>query len=425
MSSYSNPELPPAIQQGSPPTFIPPRSDWDRPPWNRWAFQHVREILPTVEVWRGSGAPGKISQDLRELDNLAVTGIDGKPSTLASLLDETYTDGFLVMRNGTIVYERYFNGMTARTLHLSQSMAKSVTGAVAGILVGRAILDVASPVTRYLPELENTAWCGATLQQVLDMTTGVQFSEEYTNPYSEIGQCDVASGWKPVPAKSDPGFRWPQHMWELVTSLKKVARPHGEIFEYRSVETDVLAFCMERVTGKRLPQLVSEEIWQKAGMDESASFTVDAAGYALANGGFNATLRDYARFGQLFLNNGGDIIPPAWISATRHGDHEIFKPPFTYAHPEGAYRNQFWIEDPRSRALMAKGVFGQLIYINWDSRMVVVKLSSWPDFLNLAYGNATLCAIHRIAEALQDGSPTSRKSPEARRRLGRFLGLGV
>jgi len=360
----------------------------------------VREILPTAEVWRGSGDPSKFKQALRNLDSVTVAGVDGQPTTLAGLLDETYTDGFLVLHHGAIVYERYFNGMTARTLHLSQSMAKSITGTLAGILAGRDLLEVAAPVTQYLPELENTAWRGATLQQVLDMTTGVQFNEEYTNPYSEIGQCDVASGWKPVPSGSDPKFRWPQHIWELIMSLRKSTRPHGEVFEYRSIETDVLAFCMERITGKRLPQLVSEEIWQKVGMDESANFTVDPAGYALADGGFNATLRDYARFAQLYLDNGGGIIPPQWIEATRNGNHAIFKAPYIHAHPRGAYHNQFWIEDPQTRALMAKGVFGQLMHINPATNIVVVKLSSWPDFINLAYGNATIAAIHRIAETL-------------------------
>ena len=99
------------------------------------------------------------------------------------------------------------------------------------------------------------------------------------------------------------------------------ARPHGARFEYRSIESDVLAFVMERATGKRLAELVSQELWQKIGADESACFTVDSAGYALADGGFNATLRDYGRFGLTILDNGGGIVPPDWIEATRTGMH--------------------------------------------------------------------------------------------------------
>ena len=233
------------------------------------------------------------------------------------------------------------------------------------------------------------------------MTTGTRFSEDYVNPYSDVGQMDVACDWKPVPPDSDASFRWPRHIWELITGLTETVRGHGDLFAYRSIETDVLAFCLERVTGKRLPQLLSEEIWQKMGAEESGCITVDSAGYALASGGLNATLRDYGRFGQLVLENGGGIIPASWIEATRSGNHGIFGEPYTFSMPQGAYKNQFWIEDPMSRAILAKGVFGQFIYINWDYNMVVVKLSSWPDFLNRPFDVATFRAIHAIAGALK------------------------
>ena len=382
---------------GTPPAMIVPKLDWDRPPWNRWAFQHIREILPTVEVWRGSGPSRPLPRAERDLDDLPVEDSAGRPVTLAGLLDETYTDGFLVLKDGAVAYERMFNGMSERTLHLSQSMAKSVTATVCGILVGRGLIDPRRPVTDYLPELAETGWAGASLQQVLDMTTGVKFSEEYTDRYSEIGQVDVASGWKPVPPGSDPAFRWPAHMWELILRLRQTTRPHGAAFEYRSIETDVMAFVMERVTGRRLAQLVSEELWQKLGADESACFTVDSAGYALADGGFNATLRDYARFGQMILEGGAGIVPAQWIEETRNGPCGAG---YNESLPEGGYHNQFWIGDPRSRALSCRGVFGQLIQIDWDNRMVAVKLSSWPDFSNTAYSVATRRAIETIAAAL-------------------------
>lgn len=397
MTSYRNSDPAPPIMAGSPPAMVVPKLDWDRPPWNRWAFQHIREILPTIEVWRGNGHSRPLPRAERSLDDLPVEDSAGRPTTLAGLLDETYTDGFLVLKDGAVAYERSFNGMTERTLHLSQSMAKSVTASVCGILAGRGLVDPAKPVTHYLPELSATGWAGASLQQVLDMTTGVKFSEEYTDRYSEIGQVDVASGWKPVPPGSDPAFRWPAHVWELILRLKETTRPHGAAFEYRSIETDVLAFVMERVTGKRLAELVSEEIWQKLGADESACFTVDGAGYALADGGFNATLRDYARFGRMILDDGAGIVPAAWIAATRNGP---CGPGYSESMPEGGYRNQFWINDPRSRTLSCRGVFGQLIQIDWDNRMVTVKLSSWPDFSNTAYSVATRRAIDKIAAAL-------------------------
>lgn len=398
MSSYRNSDPHPPIMRGSPPALVPPRGDWDRPPWNRWAFQHVREILPTAEVWRGRGPVRELPRAPRDLDGLAVAAVSGEATTLAALLDETYTDGFLVVKNGAIVYERYFNGMDERSLHLSQSVAKSFTAGLAGILAERGVIDVNARVTDYLPDLNDTAYRGATLQQVLDMTSGVSFSEDYSDPYSDIGKADVASGWKPVPTDAEPSFRWPRHMYEMIQSLGTLERRHGDLFTYRSIETDVLAFCMERATGKRLPQLLSEEIWQKAGMEESASLTVDPAGYGLAEGGLNACLRDYGRYGLAYLE--GTLIPPAWIEATRTGNHAIFHDPYTLSLPQGAYKNQWWIEDPQSRSIMARGVFGQMIYVNWEHNLVAVKLSSWPDFLNTEFGNTTLAALHEIAGAL-------------------------
>jgi len=401
MTSYKNSEPRLPIMRESPPKLRVPFMDWDRPPWNRWSFQHVRELLPTAQVWRGNGPSSLLPQLPMDLGGIEFERIDGVPTTLDTFLDDTYTDGFLVLHRGRIISERYFNGMNERTLHLSQSMAKSVTAAAAGRLVAKGMLDPSALVTHYLPELAATAYHGAILQQVLDMTSGVRFNEDYTDPHSDVGRIDVASGWKPAP----PGTQdFPEHMWELILTLTTRERPHGESFAYRSIETDVLAFCMERASGRRLPELVSELLWQPMGADESACFTLDRAGYALADGGLNATLRDYARFGALYLNdgmfNGRQIVPAAWIKATRCGDHSLFGEPYTQTTPNGAYRNQFWIEDVSRPAIMCRGVFGQLIYIDDARDLVVVKLSSWPDFLNVEFGINTLRMIHALAREL-------------------------
>jgi CubicO group peptidase (beta-lactamase class C family) len=400
MSSYRNSDPRPPIMQGTPPSLVPPKMDWDRPPWNRWSFQNIRQILPTAEVWRGPGPVRELPRRERDLDGLAVASTHGGQTALSGLLDETYTDGFIVLKHGAIIYERYFNGMDHRSLHLSQSVAKSVTAAAAGVMVGKGLLDVDALVTHYLPELDDTAYRGARLQHVLDMASGVSFDETYTDPHSDIGQLDVASGWKPIPPGSDPGLRWPRHVFEQVLGLEKLERRHGDLFSYRSVETEVLGFCMERAAGKRLAQIISDELWSPMGAEESACFTVDSAGSALADGGFNACLRDYARVGLLYLENGSGIIPAAWVEATRNGNHAIFGEPYTESLPEGAYKNQWWIEDPRSRALIARGVFGQTIYVNWDHGLVAVKLSSWPGFLNTQYDVITRQAIQSIAKAL-------------------------
>jgi CubicO group peptidase (beta-lactamase class C family) len=401
--SFRTSDPPPPIMVGTPP---PPASrvpldTWDRPPWNRWSFLNIREILPTVEVWRGKGHASRLDSAERELDHLRFLGHEGREVSLPEFLDASYTDGFIVLHRGRIVTERTFSFMGPRALHLSQSVAKSVTGATAGVLVDQGVVDPDAPVTGYVPELAATAYRGATLRHLLDMTSGVRFSEEYEDPFSDMGRVDVAAGWKRPPG---PG-QWEDCVFDVILTLTEKEREHGERFEYRSIETDVLAVCLERATGKRLATLVSELIWQPMGADESASFTVDRAGYGLADGGFNATLRDYARFGSLYLEdglfNGRRIIPASWVEDTRRGDPTKFGPTYNSVLPGGAYRNQFWIENAGRHALVCRGVFGQFVYIAPDYEMVAVKLSTCPDFVTPGLVEATLRAMHAIGRELQ------------------------
>jgi CubicO group peptidase (beta-lactamase class C family) len=362
--------------------FIP-REDWDRAPFNRWSFQHVREILPTADVWCGTGPVSKLPRNPRPLDEIRFQAARGEIS-VRQFLDDNFTDGFIVLQHGAIVFERYMNGMHERSAHLSQSVAKSFLGALYGILVQRGVIATRQQVTHYLPELTTTAYAGATIQQVLDMASGVAYDETYTDPFSDVGQTDVASGWKPKPAgdKRD----WPGSIWQQILRLKKREADHGSRFLYRSIETDVLAFLAERVTGMRLPELLSREIWQPLGMEESAYYTVDSQGYALADGGLNAALRDYARFGLMVAQdgymNGRQIVPASWIAETRRANHDLFGPDYRVTMPQGAYHNQFWMSDHRTRTLSCHGVFGQWIHADPDAGIVIVKLSSWPDFLD-------------------------------------------
>jgi len=377
-----------------------PRDEWDRAPWNRWSFQHIREILPTVEVWRGNGSVWQFQQNPTDLDSVTFTSHSGESTSVIDWLLQNYADGVLVIHHGEILYERYFNEMTERTLHLSQSMAKSVTSAVAGILVARGLLDPEERISTYLPELEETGWKDARLRHALDMTSGVRYVEDYEALDSDIAVTDVASGWR-SPKPEIPYFRC---MWDQILSLKETVREHGAAFEYRSIETDVLAHCMERVTQTRFADLISDELWQPLGAQESACFTVDPTGYPLADGGFNATLRDYARFGQMLCNggigNGRRIVPAQWLDDTLDADTAIFQAPYNVGATNGAYRNQFWIRDVDRRVLMARGVFGQLIYVDIDNRLTITRLASWPEFLSTERKLDDYCAIDAITKHL-------------------------
>ncbi|MGO4440384.1 serine hydrolase domain-containing protein [Rhizobium sp. RAF56] len=376
-----------------------PRADWDRAPWNRWTFQNVRSIMPTAQVWRGPGAPTELPSAPENIDRLEFE-LDGSRHTIRDFMQAQYTDALLVLHRGKVVAEKYLNGMTARTPHLSQSVAKSIVGTVAGILIDRGEIDPTAPLTRYLPELEATAYKGATVQHVLDMTSGVVFDETYTAPESHMAQLDVASGWKDG---HDPD--WPKTVWELILTLTKAECPHGASFRYRSIETDVLSFALQRASGRTLSELVSHELWAPMGAEEDAYFTVDPAGYALGDGGFNATLRDYARFALLHLGQGNiggrQVVPSRWIEEIRFGKSNPLGETYRQTLPNGSYHNQFWIEDQERRAYMARGVFGQLIYIDPESEFATVVLSSWPEFLSVDRTRATHAAVHAIRDALR------------------------
>lgn len=381
-----------------------PREDWDRAPWNRWSFQHLREILPSAEVWRGTGPVAELPRRPQALDGLRFTCARGDVS-IADFLDHSFTDGFVVLHRGAIVFERYMNGMTERSAHLSQSVAKSFTGALVGILAGRGLIDPQRPVTHYLPELKATAYEGALIQHILDMGSGVAYDETYTDPYSDVGRTDVASGWKSKPVGDTRD--WPGSMWQQVLSLKTREAEHGSRFLYRSIETDVLAFSLERITGLRLPELLSREIWQPMGMEENAYYTIDPTGYALADGGLNACLRDYARFGQMIAQdgffNGRQIVPSSWVQETRRGNRAPLGPDYLETMPRGAYHNQFWIEDHEKPVLECLGVFGQWIYSDPAHDFVIAKLSSWPDFLDDKQFLEANAAAHAIKRELCHG----------------------
>ena len=208
-----------------------PRNDWDRAPWNRWSFQNVRQILATTEVWRGNGKVRELSRNAIKLGKVGFT--DGvTPSTIQSWLNASYTDGFIVLHEGSIVFEQYHNGMSERSLHLAQSMSKSIVASVGGILIGRGLINPTEQVSAYLPELEQTAWKGATIQQVMDMTTGVRYIEDYEALDSDIAMTDIASGWK-LPS---PGVSAPDGIWDQILNLTETTREHGALFEYRSIE---------------------------------------------------------------------------------------------------------------------------------------------------------------------------------------------
>jgi CubicO group peptidase (beta-lactamase class C family) len=290
--------------------------NWQDPPFNRWGFQHVRDLIPTARISRGDGPVWRLPRDERDLGGLSFRS-GRRTMTVDRMLQETATDGFMVLHRGRVVAERYFNGMGPDSRHLLMSVSKSITSTVAGILVGRGQLDPDALVTAYLPELRGTSFDGCTVQHLLDMRAGTRFNEDYADLHAEVRVYEQIYLWRPRTTK-----RLPEDVCSYYPTLKNDG-PHGGPFRYRSILTDVLGWVIERAGDDRLSALISRELWQPMGAEYDAEVTVDAHGNAMADGGVCTTLRDLARFGQLFVNGGKRgstrIVPADWIADTVAG----------------------------------------------------------------------------------------------------------
>jgi CubicO group peptidase (beta-lactamase class C family) len=379
--------------------------NWQEPPFNRWAFQHLRELIPTVRISRGAGAARPLPRAERDLAGITFRSGE-RELTVGEMLAESYTDGFLVLHRGRIVTEQYFNGMTADTPHLLMSVSKSIVSTVAGILAGQARLEPAAPVERIVPELAGTSFAGATVQDLLDMRAGTRFDENYASLEADVRTYERVYLWRPDTAEPRP----PDALSYYPTLVND--GEHGGPFRYRSILTDVLGWVLERAGGARLHELISRLVWQPMGAEFDAEITVDGRGNAMADGGVCATLRDLGRFGLLFGGTGRrssrwSAVPPAWITDTITGAVDGAEA-FTAGGEDlrfaaGAhYRNCWWVIEPAVPFFYAAGINGQNVYVHGPSQVVVAKLSTWPSALH-PVSQTTLDGVKAIAAVLQNG----------------------
>ena len=377
--------------------------NWQAPPFNRWSFQHVRELIPTARIARGSGPAWLLPRYERDLGGVGFATEHFGRLTVDELLAATYTDGFLVIHQGRIMTERYFNGLRPDVPHLLMSVSKSVTGLIAGALAGQGLLDVTAPVEAIVPELAGTAFAGALVQHLLDMRAGIRFREDYDDPEAEIAVSDQVYGWRP-----DDGKPRPAAAHEYFATLAGDG-PHGAEFRYRSILIDVLAWVLEKAGRARFADLVERLLWRPMGAEYDADITLDAHGNALADGGISATLRDAGRLGLLALRrgraNGGQVVAASWFDDTVRGAPDgpaAFKAgDGAPGYPDGAhYRNGWWVDDPALPAFSARGINGQLVFVHGPSETVVVKLSSWPSALSTPMRRATVAAVRAITQVV-------------------------
>jgi CubicO group peptidase (beta-lactamase class C family) len=330
-----------------------PLESWQVGPWNRWAYQHVGEVVPTTAV--PAGAAREPAEDPATLDDVLGD------------LDALWIDGIAATRGGVLVLERYRNGMAADTLHLSQSVGKSVLGLLVGVLAGRGRLDPDAPVAEHVPEVAGSGYAGATIRHLLDMTAATDFVEDYAAGFWKY---DVACGWHPPRPGADA-----RSILEYLPTIGPAPRAHGDALQYSSPNTDLLGIVAERAGGAPLAELIARELWAPMGAEHDAELALDPAGTAVISGGFCATLRDYTRLGGLVLDGGAGVVPADWIARLGAGDAAAFARGADADDADG-YGSQWWRRDGR---LCARGIHGQLIAVDAGAGVVVTILSSWPD----------------------------------------------
>ena len=369
----------------------------------RWSVCHLREFLPTEEISRGLGAPVPLDYvapadfaDMRQqIDSLTFMPIDGTAEmTWEESLHANYTDGMLIMHKG----ERYFGCLEEDGKHAIMSMTKSITGLLGEILVAEGVLDDTLLVRDVIPEIGDSAFATATVREVMDMTTGVQYSENYSDPNADIWVYSRAASPLPKPE----GYDGPDGYWEYLQQVKPEGE-HGDAFHYKTINSDMLGWMISRVTGKAVTDLASERLWRRMGAEQDAYQTVDGKGVPFAGGGVTASLRDLGRLGQLMLNggeiNGTRLFPAEVVEAIAAGGDPSKFAGFPTI-PNGSYTSQWWVFHNEHGAYAARGVHGQTIYVDPTAEMVLVRLASFPRAQNGFIDPTSLPAYQAVAKYL-------------------------
>lgn len=395
---------------------------WKWPEYFAFALTRMEEIFPSAGIPRGIGSVSEyVSQD----NDFRSLTIDAKKwaaaddegwTTIGDVLENTYTDAWLVTRGGVAIAEEYAWPMKPARRHMLFSVSKSIVSIVVGALADAGMLSVDDLVTTHIPALAESGYAGATVRDLLDMRSGVKFSEEYLTKGSEIRSLFEAVDFAPRTPTSAHGIK------DFLTKLTKV-RDHGSSFVYRSCETDVLAWICENVVGRPFAVVASEFVWSRIGAAHAAQVCQDRWGGSIADGAISTTLRDLGRFGEMIARGGVNadgtrVVSQAWIDDIFAGgpdSAQVFADsPSGQSYPGGMYRSQFWVPSSNRDVVIGIGIHGQMLYVDRATQTVGVKLSSDPEPVSLAAQHGTLAMFEAITEAVPSDvvPPTPSAVPE-------------
>lgn len=328
-------------------------------------FLNMDKIFPTREI-KASKNPKPLKRNIKTLPETFF--FEGEEKNLQEYLDYFWSDGMIVLHKNEMVYENYWLGNNENKRHISWSVAKSFISALVGIAYEEGLIDsLDDPVTKYLDDFKETGYDGVTIKDILQMSSGVLFNEDYADYDSDINRFGraVATGTS---------------MRDFSKTLTREREP-GTYMHYVSINTQVLGFLLQEVTNKSISQYLYNKIWNPLGMEDSAYFILDDVKDEFALGGLNATLRDYAKFGLLYLQKGRwedkQILSEQWIidSHKTDGDHLVPGERDTSSNPWG-YGYQWWVPGFPDTDFTASGVYNQYIYIDPLTDVLIAKTSS-------------------------------------------------
>lgn len=303
---------------------------------------------------------------------------DGKQLGLDDFMSRNRVAGLLILDHGHIALERYGLGNTATSRWTSFSVGKSFVSTLVGAAVADgSIHSIEDPITRYLPALKGSAYDGVSVRNMLQMSSGVKWNEDYRQHDSDIGKLLAC-----VAAKT-PGC-----IIGFMSKLPRVAKP-GSLFNYNTGETHLLGLAVSAATGKHLTDYLSQKIWSPFGMESDGYWALESTdGAEMAGGSLAMTLRDYGRFGQFVLGggmaDGKQVLPTGWLAEAtqpRKDSPQVGFGKLDAGDPLG-YGYQWWLlppSAPHAGAFEAEGIFGQFIYINPKRQLVAVVWSAWPE----------------------------------------------
>jgi CubicO group peptidase (beta-lactamase class C family) len=357
-------------------------ANWRNSPFNRWAFHHVRELIPSADIPNDPASVRALARVQADFSALRIDPDSGEALSLEEFLRGTDTDGMAVLHRGRLVFEHYGNGMTDETPHILMSVSKSMLGLLIhelGIDTGRRVVDI-------LPELKATAYRDATVRHLLDMRAGIVWDENYLATSGPIVEYRKSTGWNPSDGSSD--------LHSFYGSLTRAVAHDGPI-HYVSPNSDLLGWVVERVTGRRFADLLSERLWKKIGAERCAYITVDRLGAPRCAGGMCMTLPDLARVGLWLIEHRAAFLeglqqgdPKAWSA----GDLAQYFPGLPMR-----YKSQWYVLDGLS---FGWGIHGQHLFVDPVNQLVIAKLSSQALPIDVARMGLTLRAVSQLRKFL-------------------------